>query len=550
MLYQDKSTWPDSPTALKDTCEEMIHNTLKITMLNKIIDETRFSKWKRLLRTTAYFLRFVDYIKSLKIEKGEFAQEELVNASNFLMRQAQQKKYFHELSCLRTGESIPKSSEIYKKSPFIDLSGVLRVDGRIDKAKIPEEQKNPIILPKSSYITNLLIMDYHIKYHHMNHETAVNEIRQQYSINKLRTAYKHVTRNCQWCKVYKVKPNVPLMAKLPRARLASFESPFSYTGLDFFGPLMVTVGRHKEKRYGCLFTCLTMRAVHIELGHSLNTSSCILAIRNFMARRGIPREFFSDNGTNFVGAERELREALNDVDKNAFVREFTTTTTKWNFNPPSSPHMGGAWERLVRSIKTVLYKITPSRAPSDEVLFSNLIEVENIINSRPLAYVPIGDEVEEAITPNHFLVGSSNGLKPMSMCDDSGVVLRQSWLISQQYANMFWKKWLAEYLPSLTCRSKWFERHAPLRKGDLVVIVDPFFPRNVWPRGKVLETRLAKDGQVRSAKVLTATGILERPVAKLAVLDVASQKSYAGDDSPCHTGGRMLPPPAKLLFSV
>ncbi|XP_075150522.1 uncharacterized protein LOC142224628 [Haematobia irritans] len=181
-----------------------------------------------------------------------------------------------------------------------------------------------------------------------------------------------------------------------------------------------------------------------------------MAIRNFTARRGIPREFFSNNGINFIGAERELREAIDDMNQDEFVRTFTTTTTKWNFNPPSSPHMGGAWERLVRSVKTVLYNAMPSRNVTDEILSSMLIEVENIINSRPLAYVPIGDEVEEAITPNHFLLGSSNGLKPLSRCDDSGVVLRKSWLLSQQFANLFWKKWLAEYLPSLT--SKWFEK--------------------------------------------------------------------------------------------
>ncbi|XP_059221875.1 uncharacterized protein LOC131996320 [Stomoxys calcitrans] len=267
---------------------------------------------------------------------------------------------------------------------------------------------------------------------------------------------------------------------------------------------------------------------------------------NFMARRGIPQEFYSDNGTNFVGAERELRESLKDVDKNEMVRTFTTTTTKWGFNPPASPHMGGAWERLVRSVKTILYKIMPSRSPSDELLLSMLIEVENIIHSRPLAYVPLHSETDEALTPNHFLLGSSNGLKPMSECSQSGILLRKGWLISQQYANIFWKKWVAQYLPSLTCRSKWFEKSKPLSQGDLVIIVDPSLPRNVWLRGKVLETRLARDGQVRSAKVLTKHGILDRPAAKLAVLEVELQRESGGEESSGHTGGGMLTQPKKL----
>lgn len=323
------------------------------------------------------------------------------------------------------------------------------------------------------------------------------------------------------CKIKKVTPICPQMAKLPRARLSAFVRPFTFTGLDFFGPIMVIVNRHKEKRYGALFTCLTIRAVHVEIVHSLNTSSCILAIRNFIARRGTPREIFSDNGTNFVGAERELREAVKEVDTNEFVREFTTACTKWSFNPPSAPHMGGAWERMVRSIKTVFYKIMPSRSPNDETLRSMMAEVENIVNSRPLTYVPIDDETKEALTPNHLVLGSSNGMKPIAEYKDDGNVLRDSWLYSQQYAEQFWKRWVAEYLPSLTCRTKWFTKCKPLQVGDLVVVVDPSNPRNVWPRGKVVETKVADDGQVRSAKVITKSGVLERPVAKLAILDVA-----------------------------
>ena len=455
--------------------------------------------------------------------------------------QAQNEKYSYEISLLISNQAIPKSSDIYNKSPYLD-DGILRVHGRIDNADIPMDQKRPIILPRKSYITKLILMHYHMKFYHMNHETAINEIRQKYSISRLRATYKTILRNCQMCKIKKAMPQNPQMAKLPYARVASYVAPFTFTGIDFFGPIMVTINRHKEKRYGCLFTCLTVRAVHIEIAHSLTTSSCILAIRNFMARRGIPQEFYSDNGTNFVGAERELRETLADVDKNELVKTFTTTTTKWNFNPPASPHMGGAWERLVRSIKTILYKIMPSRSPSDELLQSMLIEVENIVNSRPLAYVPVDAESNEALTPNHFLVGSSSGLKPMSVCSDSAILLKQSWLISQQYANIFWKKWLSEYLPSLACRSKWHDRPNPLCQGDLVIIVDPSLPRNVWLRGRVLETRLAKDGQVRSAKVLTQHGVLERPAAKLAILEVAHQKESDCEEASCHTAGGMLTP--------
>lgn len=185
------------------------------------------------------------------------------------------------------------------------------------------------------------------------------------------------------------------------------------------------------------------------------------------------------------------------------METFTSTTTKWKFIPPGSPHMGGSWERLVRSIKTVLYGITPTRNPSDELLRSMLMEAENIVNSRPLTYIPIDDENEEALTPNHFLLGSSNGVRPLAMFNDDSRVLKQNWLTSQQYAERFWKRWVREYLPTITRRTKWFAPVKPIEVGDIVLIVDPNSPRNSWPKGRVVQTKISKDGQVRSAFVQT-----------------------------------------------
>ena len=166
--------------------------------------------------------------------------------------------------------------------------------------------------------------------------------------------------------------------------------------------------------------------LYIEVAHTLNSDSCIMAIRNFIARRGTPQEFYTDNGTNFVGARKELDAAVAEVDQNVLYRNFTTTKTKWVFNPPAAPHMGGAWERLVRSIKTNLEFYPTMRSPNDELLRSILCEVENIIKSRPLTYIPIESENLEALTPNHFLLGSSGGIKPLKGINDSPVLLKRN----------------------------------------------------------------------------------------------------------------------------
>jgi transposase InsO family protein len=173
-------------------------------------------------------------------------------------------------------------------------------------------------------------------------------------------------------------------------------------------------------------TCLTIRAIHLEIVHSLSTDSCIMAIRNFVSRRGLPRELYSDRGTNFIGANRKLNDTAKDLDLQAIMKEFVSTETTWLFNPPASPHMGGSWERLVRSVKTNLLAICPAHKFSDETLRNVLAEVELTVNSRPLTYVPVDDESAEALTPNHFLLGSCNGVKPLTTFNDfDGAALRQ-----------------------------------------------------------------------------------------------------------------------------
>ncbi|CAG7729101.1 unnamed protein product, partial [Allacma fusca] len=157
-------------------------------------------------------------------------------------------------------------------------------------------------------------------------------------------------------------------------------------------------GRRREKRYGVLFTCLTVRAVHIELADNLSTASTINALRRFIGRRGSPDDIFSDNGTNFKGASRELREAFGNLDQKKIVETATAKGINWHFIPPASPHMGGCWERLVRSVKVALEESLRDRVPREEVLTTLLVEAEALVNSRPLTYVSVDPDDPESLT--------------------------------------------------------------------------------------------------------------------------------------------------------
>ncbi|XP_041781972.1 uncharacterized protein LOC121598764 [Anopheles merus] len=172
-----------------------------------------------------------------------------------------------------------------------------------------------------------------------------------------------------------------------------------------------------------------------------------------------------------------------------------------------------------------------------EILLTTMTEIEMMVNSRPLTYIPLDEDLDFPITPNHLLLGSSDGRKTTAFFDDSPASIKSSWSATQGNADLFRKRWIADYLPTLTRRSKWFHPAPRIKVDDVVVIVDGNLPRNSWPMGRVLSVICARDGQVRRATVQTVNGILERPATKIAVLDVG-EKVKSSDEASKEQQGR------------
>lgn len=178
-----------------------------------------------------------------------------------------------------------------------------------------------------------------------------------------------------------------------------------------------------------------------------------------------PAVIYSDKGTNFQGASKEIKEALAQLDHAAVSRKLSGPSIQWLFNTPAAPHMGGAWERLIQTVKKNLVVVLPGKRPTHEILVNALTEIENVANSRPLTSIPIDSDESPVLTPNHFLLESSNGIRSWAPLDDQPHTLRRSWLLSQAMADCFWKQWLRDYLPTITGRSKWFQPVRPAVAG-------------------------------------------------------------------------------------
>ncbi|XP_028169447.1 uncharacterized protein LOC114359319 isoform X2 [Ostrinia furnacalis] len=535
-LYCDESEWPNDvirPSTVEPTVTSECVAVLKHVSVDlPVPDPERFSSWLRLLRTTATVLKFINICRG---RSGQIDRDLMECAERLLIKQSQSDSFPDDLAAITNERSLHRSSRLLSLSPYLDEHGVLRVGGRIDAAaNVSMEVKRPVILDGRHPVARLIVRHYHTRAAHGNQETVVNELRQRYWLLRLRPTVKAVVSRCMLCRIRKSRPQAPRMGELPKARVAQHQRPFSHCGLDLFGPMEVSIGRRREKRYGVLFTCLTVRAVHIELVSSLTSDSLIMALRRMAARRGWPLHLYSDNGTNLRGADTELKRSMLLLDTEKLSNEGINNGMEWTFIPPASPHWGGAWERLVRSVKTSLKVILSERAPREEVLSTLMAEVENIVNSRPLMHVSVEPGDVESLTPNHFLLGTSSNLPVIGKYENSDLHLRKLWRTAQRLTDMYWQRWVKEILPDLIPRRKWRDETTSVKVGDLVFLADPQSTRNTWPKGVVTHVFPGKDGVIRLVEVRTATGRLRRSVANVAPIilsDECCDSTRVGDVS-------------------
>lgn len=332
---------------------------------------------------------------------------------------------------------------------------------------------------------------------------------------------RHVIATCVKGRKLRSSVQEQKMANLPPCRMDCSLPPFSYVAVDYFVPFLVKEGRKELKRYGVLFTCMVSRAVHLEVSKTLETSAFINVLRRFVARRGNIVELWSDNGTNFVGTHNELKRCLLEMKQNAVEKWATKHEIRWIFNPPSASHMGGTWERCIRTVRKVLNGLISERMPllNDDEFHTLLCEVENIINTRPLTTVSTDSSDPEPLTPAHLLMLKPSFTRPFpGVFQESDLYTRRRWRRIQYLSGLFWTRWRREYLAMLQERSKWHAIKRDLHVGDIVLLKEES-PRNKWPLGRIEKTEIGRDGHVRVVHVRTATSsVLCRPVSKLVLL--------------------------------
>ena len=378
----DENSWPEwkpnlkqETTLLTTTYENSQMPTLDYATLpgiSKIIDISRYSSLKHLLRVTSYVLRFVKLCRSKRaysLRRNQknalegITNDEIQSATSLWIIDVQNDRFSREkaqiLDNLRN-KNVPLLRQLRL---FINEKGIVCCAGRIHNSSLDNCTKFPILLPKKHKFTDLVILDAHTKMLHSGVGQTITHIRQSYWIPSIRQCVNLIIQKCIQCRKIMGKPYTkPDSPPLPKDRVVDV-IPFTTTGVDFAGPLFVKENGLMRKMYICLFTCSCVRAVHLELVPDMTLDAFILAFRRFVGRKGTPSTVYSDNAPTFVSAAREIPRTLN-------------ININWKFIPRAAPWYGGWWERLIGLTKTTLKKVLGRSQVSADVLRTVITEIE------------------------------------------------------------------------------------------------------------------------------------------------------------------------------
>ena len=501
-------------------CPVMNKENSENTFFNNLMN--RYSSISKLIRVTARILKWRQMIKAKKngeVVNGLISVNDLENAKNILIKRTQKHYFQNELDYF--DNQVIKRPEIVKQLDLYKQDGIIRSKGRHEKAGVTWEERNPILLPYKSELTDLLIYEAHERVGHLGITSVVTFLRQNYWIPRIRQRAKWILGRCVVCKKVQGRSyKKPIEPQLPSIRINEAR-PFSVCGVDYTGALNVKGSR--KKAYIVLFTCSVTRAIHLEVVDDNTTSKFLLAFRRFVARRSCPKIMMSDNSTTFTASAKFLK----DIQENEDVRRnLADLSCDWKFIPSRAAWFGAIWERMIGVTKNSIKKILGKNSVDRTELITLITETEAAINNRPLTYVSTSINDYKSLSPSELIYGFRLDAPPTISTSEELRTLSRDELIENQakYEDLkskLWDRWRSEYLLSLRERKRNIGPNVnKVKEGDIVLIEEDIKPRMQWKMGRIMKLKESDDGLIRSVTLRTQSGEITRPIVKLYPLEV------------------------------
>ncbi|XP_073954835.1 uncharacterized protein [Choristoneura fumiferana] len=483
----------------------------------------RFSRLRKLVRVVAVCKRLGKRARHEPICQW-LTSKEIQDSLRTCIKMVQEIHFKEELTALKENRSISRKSKLISLNPKLDEDGILRVHGRLDYSSIAEQMKRPIILPSKSHFTKLVIDHAHDKTLHGNPQLMLNYIKSKYYIFRATNVVKLFVRKCVICTRYAASSRHPFMGQLPTVR-GTPNRPFCQSGVDYAGPINIRTskgrGHHSYKGYICLFICMATRAIHLEVVSDMTASGFLAAFKRFTARRGHCKDLWSDNGTTFVGAARELRQLYAEERSSIAIEiadQLAANGTTWHFIPPHSPNFGGLWEAGIKGTKHHLKRVIGNSTLTFEEMTTVLSQIEACLNSRPMSRINDSSEEPMPLTPGHFLVGEPLVLPPDENYEAANINSLRRWQLTQRMVQTFWRRWSHEYLTQFHHRYKWTHQTPEPAVGNIVLIKEDDLPPAKWLYGIIVDKHPGLDGITRVVSLRCKGNIIKRSVGKLCFL--------------------------------
>lgn len=514
-LREDESEWPIYSSCIDEPRPEVVMsiNVKPDDDLISRIKIERFSSFAKLIRVTARVISMYRRING---------KPSLYNACKYPQLEEMKKGEVMQIKGAQRDIDIGDKN-LRRLAPHKDSNGIIIVKGRIENWMEESYNRTELILLPYKHQLSRLYATYIHQLSHSGVSSTVCKIRERFWIIGAHKLVKSIKFNCLTCKRLDKDLSKQQMGQLPIERLKP-SPPWYHCGVDLFGPFQIRDSVKKRttgKAYGVIFTCLTSRAVYVDVAADYSTERFLMVLRRFASLRGFPRTLLSDNGTQLVKANQELQKMTKSWDWNKLQEFGVTHEFEWRFTPADAPWRNGVTESLIKSVKRSLEIAVKNNVMTFSELQTVMFEAANIVNERPIGRHPTSTDDGYYLCPNNLILGRCTTRTPSGPFDETSNPRKRLEFV-QRICNAFWKHWTRDYFPSLTIRPKWHTAHRNVMIDDIVIIQDSNQVRGNWKIGRIIKVYPDGKGRVRKADVMYKNNgtqvIVQRAIQRLVVL--------------------------------